>query len=211
MTLSLSNMRYWLQMRTQEQRILILISGIMIGLGIWFLLWEGPYQTSENSLTNQIQTLQQQMGVAQQQISAGKKILNDPQMMQHRKELQKQLNAINAQVKAVSTRLVSASELVKALKNILTEDSALKFISLENTNNSVLPLPDQSIKKLYHHDFILVFTGNYFATLNYLKKLEKLPWHFYMESINYEVTQYPEAKITIKLHTVSDSEELMNA
>ena len=41
--------------------------------------------------------------------------------------------------------------------------------------------------------------------MNYLQKLEQLPWKFYWQHFDYEVQQYPRALITLNIYTLSTS------
>jgi MSHA biogenesis protein MshJ len=210
---SVTQIKYWLQTRTQEQRILVLVSGLVVCLGIWYIAWESGYLSIHSTLRQQIVPLQEQRTAIDKQNAEMKKILDDPKIMQRDGELLRQLNNINAQIESISTHQVSASEMIKALKSILAADSGLALTRLENTANVPLILStDKSVvgPTLYRHDFVVEFNGNYFATLNYLKRLEELPWQFYWDTINYEVTKHPEAKVSIKLHTVSAEEGLIN-
>ena len=43
----------------------------------------------------------------------------------------------------------------------------------------------------------------------YFDSLGKLPWQFYWDDLQYEVDQYPNAIITLEVHTISMSEELL--
>lgn len=65
-------------------------------------------------------------------------------------------------------------------------------------DRNAAPLPE-----VYKHGLEIVFHGNYSSTLSYLKKLEQLPWKFYWDEVEYEVLEYPKAKIMVRIHTLS--------
>jgi MSHA biogenesis protein MshJ len=48
------------------------------------------------------------------------------------------------------------------------------------------------------------------ATLRYLSVLESLPWHFIWDNIEYHVTDYPQAEITIRIYTLSFEEKWLD-
>jgi MSHA biogenesis protein MshJ len=48
----------------------------------------------------------------------------------------------------------------------------------------------------------LQLEGNYPATRDYLHALEALPWKFFWDDIRYDVTSYPQARITLNIHTL---------
>lgn len=221
MTPSVIKLKYWLHTRTQEQRIWVLLAWFLVCLSVWYIVWEGPYLTRETLESDQLQSLRQKMTSDEQQIQIKQNIVSNPFIVQKHKQLVLQLNDLNAQLQSIYTQLVSPAEMVKAMKSILEEDSGLKLLQLSNTGNFPLAPPATDAAKenkkplpannLFRHNFTMVFSGNYVETLKYFKKIEKLPWKFYWDSVDYKVTKYPEAQITIKLHTVSASQEFMNA
>ena len=60
-------------------------------------------------------------------------------------------------------------------------------------------LPDTGINR---YQMQLQLEGSYLATLRYLRALEGLPWKFFWEGVEYEVTEHPTARITIDLYTL---------
>ncbi|GGI85126.1 hypothetical protein [Legionella impletisoli] len=51
----------------------------------------------------------------------------------------------------------------------------------------------------------LVLKGQYFPILNYLKRVEALPWQLYWDKMDYQVETYPEAIATIEFYTLMPS------
>lgn len=47
--------------------------------------------------------------------------------------------------------------------------------------------------------------GDYFETIHYLTYLEHLPWYIAFNNVNYDVEQYPNAKVTIALKVLTDA------
>ena len=99
-------------------------------------------------------------------------------------------------------KFVPAQLMVKVLRDLLKQNSGLDLIAMET-------LPVSSFSEsttIYRHGLSLTLTGNYFNTLNYLKKLESLPWRLNWGSIEYQVKEYPIAETTLKLSTLSFEE-----
>lgn len=48
----------------------------------------------------------------------------------------------------------------------------------------------------------LQLEGTYLGTLRYLQALESLPWKFFWESVDFEVIDYPVARVTLELYTL---------
>lgn len=224
MAVTLAGIKHFLQIRTAQERLSIFVGVIIALLAVWLFLWELGYQSQQTLLRQQIKTLQIQINMTNNQHQTILRQLNNPDWKKKREILKKELQTVYQSLKAVSTHLVSESDMIHALKSILEQYPELKLLSLTNTGSTVLntepnninqniainrPASDNNTIKLYRHDFILQFEGSYFAVLGYLKKLENLPWQFYWDSIDYTVSQYPKANITVKLHTASTEENLI--
>jgi MSHA biogenesis protein MshJ len=61
---------------------------------------------------------------------------------------------------------------------------------------------------VYKHSVIIRVTGSYLELFDLLRAIEALPWKFYWESLDYGVTQYPNAEIDIQVFTLSSEEGL---
>ena len=131
------------------------------------------------------------------------------------KRREQQLKVLNARLKKRSSSLVSASEMLIRLEQVLSEHRGLRLITLdkaEPTRFVVESDPDSKEQDdktadidtgLYRHDMTLVLEGGFFDVLNYLEALEQLPQGFFWDSIDYQVDEYPKAKASIKVHTLS--------
>jgi len=64
-----------------------------------------------------------------------------------------------------------------------------------------------ALPKIYKHGILLELSGSYTATLQYLRMLENLPWKFYWEAMRFEIVDYPTAKISIVIDTLSLNKE----
>jgi MSHA biogenesis protein MshJ len=56
---------------------------------------------------------------------------------------------------------------------------------------------------LYRHGVRLVFEGDYLTTMAFLESLEQKSWRFFWQSLQYDVEQYPKARVTLTLYTLS--------
>jgi MSHA biogenesis protein MshJ len=113
------------------------------------------------------------------------------------------------------------------LESMLHESADLKLISLKNI--PAAPLFDKEAAEqkstvdesdgeqdnknqtkdvfgLYRHGIRMVFQGNYMKSMDYLQKLEQLPWKFYWQNFDYQVEKHPKAIITLNIYTLSTSQ-----
>jgi len=62
---------------------------------------------------------------------------------------------------------------------------------------------------LYLHAVELQLRGSYFEALRYLQALETLPWQVIWDQLEYQVIQYPQADIRLRINTLSGSDRLL--
>jgi len=56
---------------------------------------------------------------------------------------------------------------------------------------------------LFRHAITIQFRGDYFSTLQFLEKIESLPWLLVYDNISYSVTTYPQANVIMQLNLLS--------
>ena len=96
------------------------------------------------------------------------------------------------------------------LNAVLTEIKLLKLLNLETLPATPLLDVKQHDPTIYKHELIITLFGDYINTLNYLKVLEALPWAIALDSIDYEVKDYPMAKITLHIVMLSFDKDLLD-
>lgn len=210
----LSHLLLKINERTLRERILILLFGMIF---IWFIFDIAlllPHKQKVLAISDQINVLKRQTIDLRTQILSiqnAKQAATPKETSQKKQLLEKQMADLNREIKQISEHLVKSSEMASLLENFLSQHQHLKLIEIKN-------LPPQSIlsendtkeaEKLNHsalfiHPLVLIFEGSYFQTIQYLENLEKMPWRFFWDELDYQVIAYPEARITLKLHTMSE-------
>lgn len=100
-----------------------------------------------------------------------------------------------AQMPAVMKRLFN-----RAGRLSLQEMRSLPVVSLFKDN------PKMQGTALYEHGLTLTFTGNYFAVRNFLRDVEQGEDALYWRTLRYEVSDYPQALVTLHIYTLSTDE-----
>ncbi|MFQ3248447.1 MAG: MSHA biogenesis protein MshJ [Glaciecola sp.] len=62
------------------------------------------------------------------------------------------------------------------------------------------------VPELFKHGLRISFEGSFFDTREFLLAAEKMPWKLHWQEINFEVDEYPRARVDIELFTLSTSE-----
>lgn len=150
-------------------------------------------------------------------------------LKQQQTQLQTDLDKTEKELALMMHSLVEPKNMVKVIRDLFINQTELRLLQLKNlppqalnanllsttpTETAALDsIPKDSVQKtesepkfsmdLYRHALVITFEGDFFSVVNYLKTLEKLRWRFYWKSIHYQVSQYPNAKVTLELHTFS--------
>lgn len=102
-------------------------------------------------------------------------------------------------------KLLSPTKTSDFLYKLITTSDNLTLLQLKNVPPKTVVLP-QSNMKIFEHGIMIKFQGDYFSTMNYLQAVEKLKWKIFWDKLEYKVTQYPVAEITLYVHTINDYE-----
>ena len=210
---------------SQRERVLVfLIAVVFIGMLLQVFLLDPvlaerkQLQSQTKNLKNQISQLSSQQTVLSAELAAG----IDRNKIKQRDQLQKEVESLNKKIEESVVAMIPPKLMAEVLEQLLAESKGLKLLSLEN--KPVVALVDEGLENikgssqqqqknsasrqaLYNHSFVLQLSGSYMDAIQYFERLSKLPWRFYWDDLKYEVDIYPNAKITLEVHTVSMSEE----
>jgi len=211
--------------KTIRERVLILITGAVISLMIITEILLKPAIKSQSDIINKSQAIKQQNLSLDEQLKILHNGLNVDVLSDKKEEKNKLLldqESLSNKLSLLTSNLIPPDKMSDVLHQALTEISGLKLIKVESLKSEALFLAtnleknDKSNQEakldkpsLYKHGFRLTFNGQFFNILKYITKLEstnfKLLWGHFL----YKVTKYPDAEITIDVHTLSDKEDLI--
>lgn len=125
--------------------------------------------------------------------------------------LENHLISVKKKIDETQASLVSPSEMAKLLEQLLISEKSLELRKLETLDSvALIPVAEKAQNKgsfqVYRHGFSIEFEGSYMATLRYIEALEKLPWKFFWDGVEYRVEQYPGSVVKLNLYTLSLSE-----
>lgn len=206
--------KIWLENSSARERIGVLAATLAAIYFLVYLLLIAPLSDTSQNLASQIQKLTQQ--IEQQQIQT-KDINNTSQKLMEASSanstpvLEQKLAQQKEALQAYFLQLANPLQAAQAVKTLLLPTQDMVLTHLQNSPPQLLQsIVQNNSQPLYEHDIVLEFRGTYPATLDYLQRLESLPWYFFNDELKYQVEKYPTAKITIKLHILSYQENLLN-
>jgi MSHA biogenesis protein MshJ len=209
----------FLKALTLREKLLMLFVGIATMYATWDAVFFGifnkthqQYMSKIDDVENELLNVDKQLNeLTSQFIATGnpnqqlKLAINESS--QHLQELEQSLSA-------TFESLVPPKEVTNFIRSLLLENSGLKLIALNNEPVEVINLNLQPADKsqqndsarLYQHATNIKLSGDYVALYNYLIKLEQSEWTLYWDQLQYQVTTYPNAEITLRIYTLSTDE-----
>ena len=198
---------------TQREKFIVLALLLVTLGGSWNLFFYQPIAQRQQALQQQQLTLNNQKALQQVATNRQKSVSADPNSDNQKKldELKSQSAYQQKQIMLLGLKsFVSASSMADILNAVLTEIKLLKLLNLETLPATPLLDVKQHDPTIYKHELIITLFGDYINTLNYLKVLEALPWAIALDSIDYEVKDYPMAKITLHIVMLSFDKDLLD-
>lgn len=205
---------------SQRERLLMLGIALALTIALLEMTLINPLLASQDraraqlaTLSADLEKLQQRAMILDAELAAGVNRARE----QRARTLEAQVAKLDERIERSLIAMIPPRLMTEVLENVLLQDGELTLLSLEN-------LPVEAIVSratadpgtepangedggLYRHSFVLTLTGNYPATVRYFEALAQLPWQFHWDGLRYQVQTYPEAIITLQVHTVSMSRD----
>lgn len=203
----------WLNERTPRESVLLFVLGLTVLYLFWNLIAMRPVLLKEKKLLWQISEQQTQTRTVQNEIDKILKVVNSPaffQILEHQKRLAQRSKSIKQHLSEIEPFFVSVSQLSQITKDILGQQnknvvlSSFKMLPVKPLVAENKEYAGLQTKKIYQYGMQIEFRATYFNAIEYLRRIEKLRWHLYWDSLNYKVTDYPEANVIIEFHALSN-------
>ena len=140
------------------------------------------------------------------------------------KKLLEESQASQKKIDLLTQSLVAPKQMVGLLEKVLTQDKQLKLISLSNLPEEAMSIEgrnltnasdaldndiDNSEALIYRHTFEIELEATYDSAVSYLKRLDSLPWQLFWQDLKYESTVYPKGRLSLRVYTLSMSQEVL--
>lgn len=187
-----------------RDRLILLIGLLAVIYFFWWVFLRLPLQSQTTRLMTQFQATGNQLSILQQQAERISQKVVSPEVNKEQQqvvELEKQVALLGQELQNYKGRVIPYDKLADMLRELIMEHKELQLTSIQSPQARViLEAPGQ---RLIEQSIILTFqSDNYFATLNYLKRLEGLEWKIFWDQLNYKVDNYPLATVSIRVHSL---------
>ena len=180
----------------------------------------GAEEVRQKHVVSEMHNINQQMeqvAVQIQALTAKLRGTETQHLMTRIGEIQALLSSLKQQEQDLTVEFIRPQQMAGVLRDMLGAENGLVLTRLESLGAAPLfPPPEEEEKVspvdegkkltkagIYKHGMRVVFEGDYFKTLVYLQALEAMPWRLYWDSVEYQVLEYPRARVAITVHTLS--------
>ncbi len=212
----------WFNDRPIRERALIAVTILVLLLVVGWELAVTPVAVQNERLETQLNLLSsQQQSLVDQQNLLMERLATDPsQKLRDTLSVRRaRLERLDQELADTTGRLIAPRAMVTLLRDILTAQDELELVAVElleptpifaETAQSDDESGDAGAEEartegplLYAHDVELVVRGGYLNVLNYVESLESMDKRLGWVSLDYEMQDYPNNEIRIRVRTLS--------
>ncbi|MDF1760057.1 MAG: hypothetical protein P1U40_05940 [Coxiellaceae bacterium] len=191
----------------KREQLLAVASLLVVIAGIWYwVIWDLVEQKQVMYKAKIAVVKREQQTFQDDILLQNARLAKDPndEIKRKQKKLQDDVTKLNKELKVYSTQLLSSQGLMSAIRDITVKASNIEITSIDILPDEEEEEAKQAGSPLYRHGVEIKFIGDYFATMAYLEQMEILPWRLFWDKIVYKVSKYPNANVTLELHTLSE-------
>ncbi len=211
--------------RVIRERGLIFVTLLAVVFLLWSFLLQNRFDAERKQLVSQEQQIASEQKTLEGRITElTLAMASDPAIARKNEiaQLNQQIVDVESRLSGLSQGLISAAQLPKALEDVLQKTSAIAVQQVRTLPATELRLAAKVVPGangtttveeggtgVYKHGMLIRVSGSYQQLLELMREIEALPWRFYWESLDYQVTNYPDATIDIRVFTLSSEEGLL--
>ncbi len=215
MEASLQSVSTYLNALSLRERVLVtLVLGAVIYAIFNAALLSGFERQYQQQLTEQHQIQQQQqqldltMTIAAKELSDSNKArLQTTQAIEQKKQ---NLQQVQLDLDTVFNKFIAPTKITELLRSLLITEDSPTIISLHNDPVNTISFDDNTATSkiniqtlLYQHAATIKLAGSYQQLYQYLVTLEQSEWELFWDQLHYKVLEYPNAEISLQVHTIS--------
>lgn len=209
----ITTLREQIDARPPRERVLILVTAAFVLFMLWDFVAREPLAQRIDHADQQIHSVEQQAEAMQQTAAALRSelaTLEDDGPERELERARERLAEIDERLTERTLLVISPTEMVTVLRDMLADDRRLTLRTLRNHEVEAVitqGADDEGVPRVYRHRVDVVLTGEYFALLDYMKRLEGLDWQFQWDDLRIETERYPNARATLTISTLSLAED----
>lgn len=117
-------------------------------------------------------------------------------------ELETQLAAQDTQFETQLGRLVRPEQAAPLLRDVLETSPGLRLLDLNSAAGAPLLADSAKPGRIVRYDLELRVEGGYLTALDYLQRLEQLPWRLFWDDLELQVQEHPRSTTQLTVYTL---------
>ena len=202
-----------------RERAMVFVAAAAAIIFVVYSLMLGPLFEKEKTLRMEIAQVRNDISGIDGEISAklqGFTVDPDAPVRTRLATVKADTDALGGKLRALEQGLVAPEKIAPLLETILAAHGRLTLVSMKTLPAAPVaaasfspvaaPAADAAgapAALLYRHGVQLTVRGNYLDMVNYMSALETMPTRLFWGSAELEVEEYPDARLTLTLHTLS--------
>lgn len=228
MSPAIKNLAEKIDARILRERVLIFLTLLTVIFLLWIFLVQARVDRERANLqaeADKIVTEKKSLEIQLNSLAMAR--ASDPAIVKVNTiaKLNTDITEVETRLAGLSQGLISAGQLPKVLEEVLLRTASVELLQVRTLTATELQLtmpagpeasgPEASGSAItsgtgvYKHAVLIRVAGNFLQLIQLMQELENLEWKFYWESLDYTVTQYPNAEIDIRVFTLSSEEGLL--
>lgn len=187
--------------KTRERILIIFLGWAVLYIFFYFFLFKSLDQEAD-LLNADIRNIHHQIKSWDVQIDALNKLSTTPAYKEWLVE-NESLHKLRKQYKQFLTTSAT-NQWQDVIKQILSHYPNIKLEQIKNMPELLYQPENINDTNIYQQTLILTFDSNYIDTFNYIQQLESALPQVHWDTLSYEVTQYPLAKIEMEISIFYD-------
>ena len=189
-----------------RERAMLLFAGVLILFLLFDTFGLQPGYKKQQQKKSAIVELEHKLQILRERtgLLAGQ---SGKDMSAWRDQLQTDLAGLENRLHRELGAMLAPEQAMHVLEQVLTEEKDLKLMEVdafsEPLNSMELSQKDTAAaSSIGRYGLQLHLEGSYLSTLRYLLALESLPWTFFWEGVDFEVIEYPNARVKLDIYTL---------
>jgi MSHA biogenesis protein MshJ len=220
---------------TLRERVIIFAMVAILLIVLINAMLIDPQFAKQKRLSSQVQADQEKIGLIQTEIRQALAAQSDPDSSgrERLKSLRYEAGQMQTALLDMQKGLVSPDKMTVLLEDIMRRDGKLRMLSLKTLPVSTLAasisadgntadktaaaIPKNKAESasatgsvVYTHGVEIVVQGGYLEMLDYITRLENMPWQLFWGKAKLNVEEYPKASLTLTLFTLSLDKKWLN-
>ncbi len=216
MSAALARLTARLEALTLRERALLLGVGVVLMVASWDGVVLRPLEAERERVGTREEQLRQDLAALDQQAAEIRTRLardSSAPVRERNAGMRQQIERLDGRLRSEMDHLVSPAEMSRVLEELLERQESLVVSRLEALPAEPMLgglLRAGSVAGLgasvYRHGMRIELEGRFPDVVAFLETMESLPWSLFWDRLHYEVTEYPVARVTLVVNTLSTEE-----